>query len=91
MAAYSITFDPQQVKNGNDFEKVIKAISINFIKILESQYIISSNFSINEIVTMVSSCLTEGSPMFVNLIDARSYHSQHLDPVVSDQLTQVLF
>lgn len=91
MAAYSITFNPLQLKNAEQLEISINAISNNAVKVFNHQYIINSDLSLNAIVNVISSCLTEGSPMFVNLIDARLYHLQHLDPVVGDQLTQVLF
>lgn len=90
MAAYSITFNPLQVIDIEAFETVIEAISIDSVRVLEFQYIVKSNLSLDGIVATLSTHLAKGSPMLVCLLDTRMHCSRHLDSFVADRVTQVL-
>jgi len=90
VAAYSITFNPLQVIDRGDFERVIKAISVDSIQVFDFQYLIKSDLTLDSITTTISACLTNNSPLFVCLLDTRLHGSKFLEPLVADQVIQVL-
>lgn len=91
MAAYSITFNSDDLENCNDLEKVINTISKNFIRTTPSQYIISSTSLAGPIRDRLETCFKQGSPLLVIKIDINDFASLYIDNRLMDALNPVYF
>lgn len=91
MAAYSVTFNSNDIESRVELEKVINAISKHFIQTTPSQYIISSTSLAGSIIDILKTCFKQGSPVFVVKIDINDYASLHIDGRIMDALTPVYF
>lgn len=91
MHTYSVSYDPNGIKNINDFEKVINTISRYYIQLTPSQYIISSDSLAGEIRDILSTSIQQGFPLFVIKVDIGDFASLHIDNHLTDALTPVYF
>ena len=91
MHAYSITFNPDEIENLDDFELIIKSISRYYIQPTSSQYIISSDSLAGKIRDVLGTYIKQGSPLFVVRVDINDFASLHIDNRLTDALTPAYF
>ena len=91
MAAFSITFNFNDLENRNDIEKIISTISKHAIQPTLSQYIISSTLLAGPIRDRLASCFRQGSPLLVVKIDINDFASLYIDNRITDALTPIYF